>query len=93
MWATNHLAPKRELSSGNKICLPRELQKCRRWEGKKSFDIRRKYCQGIILRWEHEKGKQEYVVMQVTPASTATSLSNKTRPGVSLCFRKIALEV
>lgn len=36
----------RELSGGNKICLSRELQKCRRCERKKSFDIRRKYCQG-----------------------------------------------
>lgn len=35
----------RELSSGNRIRLPRELQKCRRCERKKSFDIRRKCCQ------------------------------------------------
>lgn len=36
----------RELSCGNRICLTREPQKCRRCEGKKSFDIRREYCQG-----------------------------------------------
>lgn len=46
MYRHKSPCPERELSSGIRICLPRELQKCRRWEGKKSFDTRRKYCQG-----------------------------------------------
>lgn len=36
----------RELSCGSRTCLSREPQKCGRHEGKNSFDIKRKYCQG-----------------------------------------------
>lgn len=68
----------RELNCGNTICPSREPQKCSRCERKKSFDTRRKYCP-ISLEWEHEEWKQEYTLLQVTPADMVTSLSNKTR--------------